>query len=62
MEMKLNVANWDRFARVAIGLAGIGLALSGISRWGWLGLILVVTGSVGWCPIYWSLGIRTKKA
>lgn len=62
MNMNLNVANWDRSLRVAVGLAGIAAAVGGFSRWGWLGLILVATGTVGWCPIYWSLGIRTKKA
>jgi hypothetical protein len=60
--MKQNVANWERSARLALGLAGVGLAIAGVSPWGWLGLILVVTGAAGWCPIYWSLKIGTKKA
>jgi hypothetical protein len=62
MKLDLNVANWDRGARVALGLAGVGIAVAGISPWGWLGLILVATGTLGWCPIYWALRIRTKKA
>ena len=27
--------------------------------WGWVGLVLVATGFVGWCPIYATLGWHT---
>lgn len=61
MEIKKNAANWDRIARLALGLAGVGIALAGISPWGWLGLVLLATAAVGWCPIYWACRIRTAK-
>ena len=59
--MKINQANWDRVARLVLGASGVGIALAGISRWGWLGLILLATGAVGWCPIYAALRIKTAK-
>ncbi|MDX5934308.1 DUF2892 domain-containing protein [Acidithiobacillus thiooxidans] len=27
--------------------------------WGWLGLVPLITGLVGWCPAYTLFGIRT---
>lgn len=59
--MKLNEANWDRVARVVLGIAGIAIAVTGISPWGWVGIVLLVTGSIGWCPIYAALKIKTSK-
>lgn len=61
MNIKKNEARWDRIARVVIGAAGIGVALAGISAWGWLGAILVVTGMMGFCPIYWACKVKTAK-
>jgi hypothetical protein len=49
--MKMNLANWERGLRVVLGLAACGLAVAGISPWGWLGLILVATGAIGYCPL-----------
>jgi hypothetical protein len=59
--MKLNIANWERGLRVALGLAGAGAALAGLSPWGWLGLILVATGALGYCPIWHACRIDTRK-
>jgi uncharacterized membrane protein YuzA (DUF378 family) len=59
--MKLNVADWERIVRVLLGLAGVGIALAGISPWGWAGLIFVVTGVVGYCPIWHACKIDTRK-
>ena len=60
--MKLNEANWDRIARVVLGLAGLGLAFTGVSAWGWVGLIPLATGIVGWCPLYSVFKFKTTKA
>ena len=44
----------------------VGLTLSGtIGAWGWLGLVLVATAAIGFCPLYPLLGMNTcptKKA
>ena len=61
--MSQNVAQWDRIARVLLGLVLISLVFVGPqTAWGWLGLILVATGAVGTCPIYRLLGVSTRPA
>lgn len=61
MNVIKNEATWDRIARVVIGVAGVGIALAGISPWGWLGLALILTGSMGFCPLYWACKVKTAK-
>ncbi|TDQ37068.1 YgaP family membrane protein [Thiopseudomonas denitrificans] len=61
--MKANMASWDRAARVVVGLILIALTLTGyIGLWGWIGVVPVVTGLVGNCPLYSVLGISTCKS
>ena len=38
--------------RVVLGLGLIGLAVSGVTPWGYLGVIPVLSGLVGNCPLY----------
>ena len=58
--MKTNVGNLDRGVRIAVGLALIGLALTGtVGVWGWLGVVPLATGVIGWCPPYAMLGWNT---
>lgn len=58
--MKNNVGGIDRVIRILLGLVLIGLTLSDqISAWGWLGVVPLVTGVLGWCPPYSILGINT---
>jgi hypothetical protein len=58
--MKANEGMWDRGLRIAVGLALIGLTLTGkIGVWGWIGVIPLLTGAVGVCPIYKGLGVNT---
>ncbi|MEM9069296.1 MAG: DUF2892 domain-containing protein [Myxococcota bacterium] len=50
----------DRGLRVVGG--GVLLAMVWVgpqTAWGWLGLIPLVTGVVGMCPIYRALGVKT---
>jgi Protein of unknown function (DUF2892) len=57
---KKNVGTLDRIARVLIGLALIGLTLAGtIGPWGWIGVVPLLTASLGSCPLYTVLGIKT---
>ena len=61
--MKTNVGGIDRIARVVVGLVLVGLAATGtLGVWGWLGLVPLVTGLVGWCPPYAMLGWSTYAA
>lgn len=58
--MQPNEAGFDRILRIVAGLALIGLAATGsIGLWGYLGVIFLATGLIGWCPIYKVLGINT---
>ncbi len=60
--MKQNIGNIERGLRIVIGAAlVVAAAMGAIGWWGWLGLIPLVTGLVGWCPPYALLGISTCK-
>ena len=59
--MKANVGGTDRVIRIVLGVAILigGYILK--SWWGLIGLVPLITGIVGWCPLYIPLGISTKK-
>ena len=60
--MKQNIHNIERVVRVIAGLVLISLVFIGPqSAWGWLGLIPLATGIIGWCPPYALLGFSTCK-
>lgn len=61
--MKTNEGVVDRSLRVVAGLVLIGLAVTGtIGVWGYIGVIPLVTGAVGMCPVYSLLGINSCPA
>lgn len=58
--MKTDVGGIDRMLRIVLGLVLIGLTLNGtIGVWGWLGVVPLATGAIGWCPLYAIFGINT---
>lgn len=58
--MKRNEGTLDRTVRIVIGLALITTAVTGIlTPWGYIGVIPVLTGAMGWCPLYTLFGINT---
>lgn len=62
--MHRNEAVWDRIARVvlAVGLAVLGFGLLGGTLGTVVGVVAViplVTGLVGWCPLYQLFGVST---
>jgi hypothetical protein len=60
--MKQNVHNIERIVRIIVGLAIVSLVFIGPqSAWGWLGLIPLATGIIGWCPPYALFGFSTCK-
>ncbi len=60
--MTRNEGTIDRALRVILGLVLVGLAFGGqIGAWGYVGVIPVLTGLIGWCPAYTLLGIKTCK-
>lgn len=61
--MKTNEGTLDRALRIVAGLALIGLAVSGtVGPWGYVGVVPLLTGAIGWCPLYTMLGINTCPA
>ncbi len=62
--MSRNVGSIDRVLRIVIGLAAVAFALfSGhaLAPWGWIGIIPLATGLIGWCPAYLPFGIKTCR-
>ena len=61
--MKTNEGGIDRALRVIVGLAVLSLAFVGPrTPWGYVGLVPLLTGLVGFCPLYALLGINTCPA
>ena len=58
---KDNVGKIDRIIRVVVGIILIGNVFYALHHpIGWLGVILIVTGIIGKCPLYSIIGINTK--
>ncbi|WP_457595556.1 YgaP family membrane protein [Hydrogenimonas sp.] len=49
----------DRLSRIVAGIILLGFAAITGNIVGWFGIIPLVTGIVGWCPLYRPLGINT---
>jgi hypothetical protein len=59
---KANVGGLDRILRVIVGLGLIAIVFVGPQTpWGWLGVVPLLTGLFGTCPLYTLLGIRTCR-
>lgn len=58
--MKKNEGTLDRALRITAGLVLIALAATGtVGAWGWIGVVPLLTGAIGLCPLYSVLGIST---
>lgn len=58
--MTKNVGNLERIIRIIVGIALIAIVFVGPkSVWGWIGVVPLLTGLIGWCPPYQLLGINT---
>lgn len=59
---KCNVGGVDRAVRIVAGLGILSLAFIGPQTpWGYVGVVPLVTGLVGWCPAYVPFGIKTCR-
>lgn len=55
-----NEGTVDRVVRVVLGLGLVSLVFVGPQTpFGWLGIIPIVTGALGSCPLYRPFGINT---
>ncbi len=66
--MKTNESTIDRVIRIALGIVLLALGWTGTTSgllgeiFKYLGFVPLLTGIIGWCPIYSLLHIRTNKA
>jgi len=63
--MLANVGTADRIVRIVVGLLLVVWFFFGHGGlWPWaglvVGLILIATAAINFCPIWWSLGISTR--
>lgn len=60
--MKANEGTFDRILRVIVGAGVLSLAFVGPhTPWGYVGVIPLVTGLIGYCPLYAILGFNTCR-
>ena len=58
--MDINEGVVDRTIRIVAGAGLVGAAALGLlGWWAWIGVVPLVTGIVGTCPLYSMLGVRT---
>ncbi|MCB0261678.1 MAG: DUF2892 domain-containing protein [Calditrichaeota bacterium] len=57
--MKANVGSIDKIIRVVAGLGIIGAGFYMGSWWGAVGLVPLLTASMGFCPLYKIIGVNT---
>lgn len=64
----VNEANWDRIVRVLIGIVLLYLGWAGVVGGGLgvflkvIGFVPLLTGVIGWCPLYSLFKFSTKAA
>ncbi|MGB9586218.1 MAG: YgaP family membrane protein [Anaerolineales bacterium] len=64
----INEAGWDRIVRVLLGIVLLYLGWAGVVSGGWgvflkvIGFVPLLTGLIGWCPLYTLFKFRTNKA
>ena len=60
---KNNMGKVDRIIRIVLGVLLVGSVFYALQNpIGWIGVILIVTGIAGICPLYSLLNINTKSA
>ena len=51
-----NLSKGERIVRVVIGAVIIGWGLFAKTWWGAVGIVLLLTGIIGWCGLYQLMG------
>jgi Protein of unknown function (DUF2892) len=58
--MKANEGGLDRILRIVVGLGLLSLVFVGPQTpWGYVGLVPLITGLIGFCPLYAVFGLST---
>lgn len=57
-----NLARWDRGGRIVLGIVLLSLVWTGPrTRWGWLGILSLISAFAGSCPCYSAAGLSTNQ-
>lgn len=62
--MKKNVGSTDKWVRIVLGAALLLVLIFVQSAWRWVGLlgvVLIATSLINYCPLYSLFGINTNK-
>ena len=60
--MKKNIGKTDKIIRIILGLVILSQSVFGLhSLWGLIGLVLIITAVIDFCPAYTLLGINTRN-
>ncbi len=60
--MPTNCGGKESMLRLISGIAILYIGMGmGMPLWAWIGIIPILTGSLGWCPLYLPFGINTNK-
>lgn len=58
--MKSNVGGIDKILRIVVGAGLLGATVAGLlPDWGYIGIVPLATGLMGWCPLYPLIGLST---
>ena len=58
--MPRNEGTLDRALRIILGLILLSLVFVGPqTAWGWIGIVPLATGLLGFCPLYKIIGLNT---
>lgn len=58
--MASNVGGIDKILRIVAGVGLIGATAAGmLPVWGYIGIVPLATGLMGWCPAYGLFGMNT---
>ncbi len=61
--MKTNESPIDRIVRIVVGVGILSLAFVGPKTpWAYVGILPILTGIVGICPLYSLLGVSTCRS
>ena len=58
--MASNVGGIDKIVRIIAGVGLVGATAAGLLPvWGYIGIVPLATGLMGWCPAYTLFGMNT---
>ena len=59
---RVNIGRTERMLRAVLGIIALALVYTGPrTPWGYIGIPLLATAALGFCPLYAVLGISTRS-